>query len=83
MRALGLAACPFRACLPYCCRREIRNRDQFLPSDMTYLAICDVACREKKLQELSLVEAESVLYCPTLPSVYISQSVVLRWGLLG
>jgi hypothetical protein len=36
------------------------------------------ACRSALLEE-----AESLLYCPTLPSMYVSRSGVLRWEVLG
>jgi hypothetical protein len=46
---------------------------------VAYLAVCLVAYREKGLQECLQEEAESLPYYPTLPSVYVSRSGVLRW----
>ena len=50
---------------------------------MAYLAAYLVAYREKGLQECLQQEAESLSYCPTLPSVYVSRSGALQWEVLG
>jgi hypothetical protein len=79
---LNHVASPFHAlhavdaCSPCCHCCEIRHCDQFLPSHVADLAVCPVARREKALQEC-------LLYYPTLPSVYVSRSGVLRWEVLA
>jgi hypothetical protein len=57
-------------------------RPKALPSHRAYLVACLLAYRVKDQQEC-LLEAESLSYCPTLPSVYVSRSGWLRWGVQG
>jgi hypothetical protein len=81
-------ACPFHAlygleaCSPCCCQREICHRYQYPPFRVADLAVYLVVYHEKGLQEWLLEETESLRYCRTLPSVYVSQSDLLRLGAL-
>jgi hypothetical protein len=69
-------------CAPYCCRREIRHRNQFLLSSyVADLAVYFEAYREKDLQEWLLEETDSLPYCPTLPCVCLNLGSFGWWRL--